>query len=129
MTVTRRDQQRSHMRLGCAQQTRLADCPAAWDVASNVLVYDCDALRKSVAEPESRRAVRAEWVRALLDGPGVIVLRRAFADAAVVDAASAVFHDIIAEQHAGGRAGGDHFAKPGANDRMWNALEKLRTSR
>ncbi len=61
----------------------------------------------------------------MLDGPGIIVLRRAFADASVVDAASAVFHDIIAEQHAGGRAGGDHFAKPGANDRIWNALEKL----
>ena len=109
----------------CAQQTRLADYPAACDVESNVLVYDCDALRESVAEPESRRAVRAEWVRALLDGPGVIVLRRAFADSSVVDAASAVFHDIIAEQHAGGHAGGDHFAKPGANDRIWNALEKL----
>ena len=109
----------------CAQQTRLADYPAACDIASNVLVYDCDALRKSVAEPESRRALRAEWVRALLDSPGVIVLRRAFADAAVVDAVSAVFHDIIAEQHAGGRASGDHFAKAVANDRIWNALEKL----
>ncbi len=107
-------------------QTRLADYPAACDAVSNVLVYDFDALRESVAEPESGRAVRAEWVRAMLDGgPGVIVLRRTFADASVVDAASAVFQDIIAEQHAGGHAGGDHFAKPGANDHIWNALEKL----
>ncbi len=88
-------------------------------------MYDCDTLRESVAEPESRRAVRAEWVRAMLDGPGVIVLRRAFGDASVVHAASAVFHGIIAEQRAGGHAGGDHFAKPCANDRIWNALEKL----
>jgi ectoine hydroxylase-related dioxygenase (phytanoyl-CoA dioxygenase family) len=109
----------------CSQQTRLADYPAAYGVLSNVLVYDCDTLRESVAEPSSRRAVRGEWARALLDGPGVIALRAAFADSSVLDAASAVFHGIIAEQHACGHAGGDHFAKPGANDRVWNALEKL----
>ena len=32
---------------------------------------------------------------------------------------------MIAEQRASGAAAGDHFAKPGANDRIWNALEKL----
>jgi ectoine hydroxylase-related dioxygenase (phytanoyl-CoA dioxygenase family) len=39
--------------------------------------------------------------------------------------ATAVFQDIIAEQHAEGRAIGDHFAKPGSNDRVWNSHEKL----
>ena len=60
-----------------------------------------------------------------MTGPGVIVLRRAFADIAPVDAASGVFRAIIAEQHETKTGGGDHFAKPGANDRIWNALEKL----
>jgi ectoine hydroxylase-related dioxygenase (phytanoyl-CoA dioxygenase family) len=60
-----------------------------------------------------------------MTGPGVIVLRRAFADVSAVDAASAVFRDIIAQQRANNATGGDHFAKPGANDRIWNALEKL----
>jgi ectoine hydroxylase-related dioxygenase (phytanoyl-CoA dioxygenase family) len=32
---------------------------------------------------------------------------------------------MIDEQRAGNTGGGDHFAKPGANDRIWNALEKL----
>jgi ectoine hydroxylase-related dioxygenase (phytanoyl-CoA dioxygenase family) len=42
----------------------------------------------------------------------------------VVDRATAVFHALIAEQRASGATAGDHFAKPGANDRVWNALEK-----
>jgi ectoine hydroxylase-related dioxygenase (phytanoyl-CoA dioxygenase family) len=61
----------------------------------------------------------------MMTGPGVIVLRRAFADTAPIDAATEVFRTIIAEQHATNTGGGDHFAKPGANDRIWNALEKL----
>jgi ectoine hydroxylase-related dioxygenase (phytanoyl-CoA dioxygenase family) len=32
---------------------------------------------------------------------------------------------MIDAQRASGAAAGDHFAKPGANDRVWNALEKL----
>ncbi len=32
---------------------------------------------------------------------------------------------MIEEQQRGKSARGDHFAKPGANDRIWNALEKL----
>ena len=31
---------------------------------------------------------------------------------------------LITRQNAAGTGGGDHFAKPGANDRLWNSLEK-----
>jgi ectoine hydroxylase-related dioxygenase (phytanoyl-CoA dioxygenase family) len=106
-------------------ETVLRDYPFAAEVASRVLVYDCDAIRRVVATPDGRRALLAEWAEALMTGPGIIVLRRAFADLAPIDAASAVFGRIIDEQHATHSGGGDHFAKPGANDRIWNALEKL----
>jgi ectoine hydroxylase-related dioxygenase (phytanoyl-CoA dioxygenase family) len=43
----------------------------------------------------------------------------------VVDRASDAFDAMIADQRASGATSGDHFAKPGANDRVWNALEKL----
>jgi ectoine hydroxylase-related dioxygenase (phytanoyl-CoA dioxygenase family) len=66
----------------------------------------------------------AEWADALLTGPGVIVLKRAEPDHTMIDAASDVFRTIIAEQNSTGAGGGDHFAKPGANDRIWNSLEK-----
>jgi len=57
-------------------------------------------------------------------GPGVLVLQGAFADATVVDAVTAQFQALVEEGRAHG-SGADHFAKPGANDRVWNALEKL----
>ena len=53
------------------------------------------------------------------------MFRGAFPDTAVVDRATAAFDAMIAEQKAAAAAAGDHFAKPGANDRVWNALEKL----
>ena len=36
-----------------------------------------------------------------------------------------MFEAMIAEQRATGQDAGDHYAKPGHNDRVWNALEKL----
>ncbi|WP_405593245.1 phytanoyl-CoA dioxygenase family protein [Streptomyces sp. NBC_01092] len=100
--------------------TDLADYPYASAVERNVLVYDSDRLRRA----EDDRALRAELVRALADGPGIVVLQGAFTDPAVVDRLSAVFDALIAEQRASGANAGDHFARPGANDRVWNALEK-----
>jgi hypothetical protein len=69
--------------------------------------------------------VEAELARALMDGPGLVVFQRAFTDLPVVDRATDAFHAMIADQRASGAIAGDHFAKPGANDRVWNAVEKL----
>ena len=107
------------------ETTDLRGYPHAAAVEQNVLVYDGDRLLREVGSAERRRAVQAELARALLDGPGIVVVQRAFPDVAVVDRATAAFHAAIAEQHASGQPAGDHFAKPGANDRVWNALEKL----
>ncbi|MFD7437759.1 phytanoyl-CoA dioxygenase family protein [Streptomyces sp. NPDC059861] len=100
--------------------TEAADHPYASSVEQNVLVYDSERLRVA----PDRQDVQAELVRALADGPGIVVLRGAFPDPAAVDAVTDVFEALIAEQRASGAAAGDHFAKPGANDRVWNALEK-----
>lgn len=100
------------------------DYPFAADVQKNVLIYDCHAIRSAVTDPETRKAVMAEWADAFAEGPGVIVLKQAETDLAMLDRASDIFRDIIAEQHRTGSGGGDHFAKPGANDRIWNSLEK-----
>ena len=67
----------------------------------------------------------AELVRAFTDGPGVVVFEGAFPDHAVIDRVTEVFDEIIADEAAAGGAAGDHFAAPGANSRVWNALEKL----
>lgn len=100
------------------------DYPLAAAVDKNVLIYDGDAVRSAAQDPETRRALLAEWVEAMTSGPGVVAIKRAFADTTPIDAATQLFNEMIAEQHATGTGGGDHFAKPGANDRIWNALEK-----
>ncbi|MCR4282950.1 MAG: phytanoyl-CoA dioxygenase family protein, partial [Bauldia sp.] len=105
--------------------TSRADYPFAAEIAANIPLYDRADLLKAAASPETRKALLAEFVEAMTDGPGAVVMRGAFADTAAVDAATAHFNAMIAEQHATGTGGGDHFAKPGANDRIWNALEKL----
>ena len=106
------------------QTTDPADYPYADGVEQNVLVYG-RSLRGHVATAEGRREVQAELARALMDGPGIVVFQGAFDDTAVVDRATDVFNALIAEQKASGVAAGDHFAKPGANDRIWGALDKL----
>jgi hypothetical protein len=101
------------------RDTEQADYPLASDVRSNVLIYSAEAIRTP-----DRRALQSELIRALADGPGVVVFESVFA-ADIVDRASEAFFDIIAAQRAAGTAAGDHFGKPGANDRIWNAAQKL----
>ena len=105
------------------QTTRLADHPHADAVVENVPVYG-PRLIDDVSDAEKRRDVQEELAAVLLDGPGIAVFKRAF-DPAVVDAATEAFDRLIAEQKAAGATTGDHFAKPGANDRVWGALDKL----
>ncbi|MFD8816656.1 phytanoyl-CoA dioxygenase family protein [Streptomyces sp. NPDC059627] len=107
------------------QDTDPADHPSAERVEQNVPLYDSDRLRTRTATADGRREVQDELIRALLDGPGIVVLKGAFADPDVVDRATDAFTALIEEERASGTARGDHFAKPGANDRVWNALDKV----
>jgi ectoine hydroxylase-related dioxygenase (phytanoyl-CoA dioxygenase family) len=108
-----------------SRRTRLADYPHAAGTEREVLVYDSERLRTVLDDPaRDYGAVRAEIAGALLTGPGIVVFKRAFAHP-VLDRATAAFNALIAEQRAAGTASGDHFAKPGANDRVWGALDKL----
>jgi ectoine hydroxylase-related dioxygenase (phytanoyl-CoA dioxygenase family) len=106
------------------QKTDLAGYPLADAVEQNVLIYST-ALARQITTAHGRRRAQAELARALMDGPGIVVLSGAFADTDVVDRATAAFEAMIAEQKAANRTAGDHFAKPGANDRIWGALDKL----
>ncbi|MFB9375817.1 phytanoyl-CoA dioxygenase family protein [Kineococcus gynurae] len=104
-------------------QTDLADYPYADAVDRNVLIYG-ERLRAHLADEGTYRDVQAELVRALREGPGIVVFQQAFAPD-VVDAATEAFQAMIAEQKAAGQVNGDHFAAPGANDRIWGALDKF----
>ena len=106
-------------------KTQLSDYKFASAVEQNALVYDCEKLAPVIATRDVRREVMAELGRALLSGPGILAFKKMYADTAIVDRVSKTFWQIIDEQHARGEAKGDHYAKPGSNDRVWNVQEKL----
>ncbi|WP_457585978.1 phytanoyl-CoA dioxygenase family protein [Ensifer canadensis] len=106
------------------RQTNLADYPHALACEKNVLIYDSASLVSACSTLDGRRAALAEICEALATGPGLAVFKHAYADTSVIDAASGIFDAIIEDQHRSNSGGGDHFAKPGANDRIWNSLEK-----
>ena len=106
-------------------KTQLSDYKFASAVEQNALVYDCEKLAPVIATRDGRREVMAELCRALFSGPGILAFKKMYADTAIVDRVSKTFWQIIDEQHARGEAKGDHYAKPGSNDRVWNVQEKL----
>ncbi len=99
--------------------------PLADEISRNVPVYDAQRLRDAVGDENALFDFMAEWNTILLDGPGVVAFRNAYADAALVDQVSAVLQLIIAEERAANAGKGDHFGKAGANARVWNSHEKL----
>ena len=107
------------------RKTTLSAYPHAAEIVSNIPVYDGDAARKAASSRDGRIELMSEWANAMMTGPGIVGIRRAYADTAPIDEASVIFQAIIAEQHRANTGGSDHFAKPGANDRIWNTLEKL----
>ena len=107
------------------QTTDLANLPHAAEVQHNVPVYDIAALRDALNVKGTRRQIMAEWAHVLRSGAGIIVLRGAYADTAVLDDATTVYESIIAEEKKANGGGGDHFAAVGSNDRIWNSLQKL----
>jgi ectoine hydroxylase-related dioxygenase (phytanoyl-CoA dioxygenase family) len=107
------------------REAKVADYPLAAAIEKNVPIYDGIEIRKMVADDEGRKVVMAEWAEVLMTGPGIVVFKNATTDMDAMDMMSANFNAIIKDQHAAGTSAGDHFAKPGANDRIWNALEKV----
>jgi len=127
-------------------QTNIDDWPLAECVEQNALVYQASEIlpnllseqatnssnsSASAIERTFARTLMAEWSAALSEGPGIIVIRGAFSqhfkDGSqdhTIEHASDLFSNLIDTEKVAFDNRGDHFAKPGANDRVWNALEK-----
>ena len=123
--VTNAGDQLSELKVLAESKTLLSDYEFASSVEQNTLVYDCERLVSQISTRDGRRAVMAELGRALLSGPGIVAFKGMYPDTAIVDRVSDVYWQVIEEQHARGEAKGDHYAKPGSNDRVWNVQEKL----
>jgi ectoine hydroxylase-related dioxygenase (phytanoyl-CoA dioxygenase family) len=106
------------------QPIELADYPHAAATEHGAIVYKASTLRNALQHKTHEAEAEAEFAWALSKGPGVVVVRNAV-KTDVVDRVSKVFSDLVVEQRSSNSTSGDHFGKPGANDRIWNALEKL----
>ena len=97
--------------------------PLAARLESRVPVYECESLDGTSLSQQA--SLICEWREVLLSGPGVFLLRRPFRNLAHVDQVTHAFQEMVSQQRATRSNAGDHFGKPGENDRVWNALEKL----
>lgn len=107
------------------QETQPELLPHAAAIEKNIPIYDMANLSSALEDDRSRRGIMAEWAQVLRSGAGVVALKGAYADTAVLDEATRIYEEIIAEEKKGTGGAGDHFAASGANDRIWNALQKL----
>lgn len=106
-----------------SRETAPEDAPQAAEIVRNIPVYDAALVSAAAARDDTRLALLAEWNTIFDTGPGVLVIRGAV-PAEVVERTTALFEDLIAHEKSEGIGSGDHFAKPGANDRVWNAAQK-----
>ena len=104
----------------CTQTLEKDSVPLAAEIQNNIPIYD-----STIITADRRRAYMSEWSQNLRSGSGVVVLKDACAYPDAIDMASRIFEVIIAEEKAAGAGAADHFAKAGANDRIWNSLQKL----
>jgi len=99
--------------------------PNASEVQNNIPIYNVEDLRENLQNSDLRVELKAEWAWVLKESSGAIVLRNAYQDTTVIDEATKLYEDIISDEKRKNGGGADHFALAGANDRIWNSLQKL----
>lgn len=107
------------------QSLSSTDVLYAADIQKNVPIYDMAKLRPALEDKTTRRTIMSEWAHILRNCSGVLVLKAAYADTSVLDEASAIYQAIIVDEKRTNGGAADHFAATGANDRIWNSLQKL----
>lgn len=107
------------------QTTHPDEVPHASDIQHQIPIYDMRALEGVLDQPDRRQKLMAEWARVLRSGAGVVALKNTYAETTVLDEATRIYEDIIADEKQRNGTAADHFAASGANDRVWNSLQKL----
>ena len=99
--------------------------PHASEVQNNIPIYNISVLKNIIENSELKKELMAEWAWVLRESSGAIVLRNAYSDTSPIDEATELYEQIISEEKQKSGGGADHFAAAGANDRIWNSLQKL----
>ena len=107
------------------QKLTEASVPNASEVKNNIPIYDISALKTVIENGNLKIELMAEWAWVLKESSGAIVLRNAYPDTSAIDEATKLYERIISDEKQKSGGGADHFAAAGANDRIWNSLQKL----
>ena len=107
------------------QKLDIGSVPNAAEIQKNIPIYNIEDLQNALQSDELKFELMAEWAWILRESSGAIVLRNAYKDTTVIDEATKLYEDIIADEKMKNGGGADHFAAAGANDRIWNSLQKL----
>ena len=107
------------------QKLDISSVPNAAEIQKNIPIYNIEDLQNALQSDELKFELMAEWAWVLKESSGAIVLRDAYKDTNVIDEATKLYEDIIADEKLKTGGGADHFAAAGANDRIWNSLQKL----
>ena len=107
------------------QNLAIGSVPHAKEVKKNIPIYDIEELQNIFQNDALKNDLMAEWAWVLRESSGVIVLRNAYRDTSAIDEATELYEGIIADEKMKNGGGADHFAAAGANDRIWNSLQKL----
>ena len=84
-----------------------------------------EVLRDNLHDKDQRLSLMSEWAYVLSKASGALVLKNTYSDCSSIDLATKIYENIILEEKEKNIGGSDHYAKPGANDRIWNSLQKL----
>ncbi len=108
----------------CSQTVSSADYYFASDIQQRVVIYEGERIQ-TLINTQQAFDLKSELHHCIKEGPGVIVVRQAFQDIKFIDRATEIFQEIIDEEKISKEHRGDHFAKVGENERIWNALQKF----
>ena len=107
------------------QKLAIDSVPHAKEIKKNIPIYDIEELQNIFQNDALKNDLMAEWAWVLRESSGAIVLRNAYSDTSAIDEATQLYEGIIADEKLKSGGGADHFAAAGANDRIWNSLQKL----
>lgn len=107
------------------QKLAVSDLSFAARVEKNIPIYDVSNIKTVFDDSTARRTLMQEWAHVLRNSAGVLVLKSAYRNTDAIDAATDIYNQIIEDERAENGGGADHFATAGANDRIWNSLQKL----
>ena len=108
----------------CSQDVSSEDYNFASEIQQKVVIYEGERIQ-TLINTQQAFDLKSELHHCIKEGPGVVVVRQAFQDIKVIDRATELFQEIIDEEKTSDQHRGDHFAKVGENERIWNALQKF----